>query len=89
MSTHLLHLTATDSPLVPAQVCGLLAQRRVPVSGIQAARGTGNRWSLRLRLDLPEPQRLALVVEQLRRLVDVTNVVERDCSVSYPGDGTW
>jgi acetolactate synthase small subunit len=76
MSTHLLHLTATDSPSVPTRVCALLAQRRIPVTSIHATRGMGNRWSVRLRLDLAEPQRLALVIEQLRRLVDVMKVVE-------------
>lgn len=73
MTVHLLRLTATDSPSVPSRVCTLLAQRRVPVTSC-AARDTGNRWSVRLRLELAEPQRLGLVIEQLCRLVDVTRV---------------
>lgn len=74
MTVHLLCLTATDSPSVPSRVCTLLAQRRVPVTSICAARDTGNRWSVRLRLELAEPQRLGLVIKQLSRLVDVTRV---------------
>lgn len=76
MPERLLLLTAAGDASVPSRVCSLLVQRKAPLRRIWAAHDEDGGWSLLLAVDLAEHARVALLIEQLNRLVDVVKTVE-------------
>jgi acetolactate synthase I/III small subunit len=77
VAEHLLSVVATDTSVVPARVCGLLAQRNIAVSSIQMVKPAGGAyWCIQLVVCLGPEESVELVVKRLNRLVDVVKVVE-------------
>lgn len=76
MVERLLCVLGTDSRILPARVCGLLAQRNIPVTSIQMTKPVGSQhWWIRLVVLVESTTDVQLVVNRLDRLVDVIKVI--------------
>jgi acetolactate synthase I/III small subunit len=72
---HLLCVLGEDLHSLPARVCGLLAQRNIPVSSIQMSKPVGSQhWWIQLVVCVESTSEVERVVNRLSRLVDVIDV---------------
>lgn len=88
MVEHLLSVLGTDSRTLPARVCGLLAQRNIPVSSVQMAKPVGSQhWWIQLVVCVDSTTEVQLVVNRLNRLVDVVKVSDDGPVDAHPWIG--
>lgn len=84
MIGHLLCVLGADSHSLPARVCGLLAQRNIPVSSIQMSKPVGSQhWWIQLVVCVESTSEVELVVNRLSRLVDVIDVIDVSSEPSH------
>jgi acetolactate synthase I/III small subunit len=80
----LLWVLGSDSQTMPARVCGLLAQRNIPVNSIQMTKPADSQhWWIRLVVCVESMNEVELVANRLNRLVDVIKVIDVSSEPSH------
>lgn len=67
-------VVAAAGPQVPARVTGLLLPPDITISSMSFDQGDGPVWNIQLAVSATSPERLALLMNRLGRLVDIQRV---------------